>query len=169
MKNKKNEVNKEEIKKKPFPSKDLEIKILSNFYGNVSYSSKNGTVSFDLNGYGSYDYVTFGDLIALKNGYRRYFQENWIVLDDTEDYTAEELYKALRVDQYYNNILNPDKINELFQYSPAKIKSTISNYPKSMKETIYKIAVDKYKSGKLDSVLKIKAIEDSIGKKLDAE
>lgn len=154
--------------KKSFP-KDMTIKIISNSDGVLVYSSPNGMVSFEIDEYGGYDYVELSTLLAMRNANRRFFEENWIVIGDTDEYKAEDIYDFLKISHYYNNVFTPDNIDKLFNLEPQRIEEIVSNYPISLKRTIYRIAKDKYKNNELQLIATIRAIENAVGLKFDEE
>lgn len=154
-------------KKKVNLSRDETIKVISNVDGVLFYRSPNGMVSFEIDEYGGYDYVELSTLVSMRNGNRRFFSENWIIVDDGDDYTAQDVYEFLRVDQYYKNVFSPEKIDKLFSFTPGRIQKIVSGYSPSLKQTIFNIAKKKHQNGKLDSVTKIKAIEAATGMLLD--
>lgn len=165
---KKTTANKKTLKKKNY-SKDMIVKIISNFDGKVGYTSPNKMVSFEIDDYGGYEYVELSTLMAMRNGNRRYFEENWILIDDGDDYTAEEIYKFLRVEQYYKTVFKPDNIDKLFSLEAKRIEEIVSNYSNTFKQTIFRLAKKRYKEGKLDSVAKVKAIEKATGYVIDED
>lgn len=165
---KKNNVPKKTKVKKKL-TKDTIVKVISNITGKLIYVSPNGMISFEIGDYGDYEYVELGTLLAIRNANRRFFEENWIIVDDGDDYTASEVYSFLRVDDYYKNVFSPENIDKLFNLEPNEIEKIISNYSNSLKQTIYIVAKEKYKNGELQYVPKIKAIEKAVELKLDEE
>ena len=160
----KNQKKVKQVTEKPKLTNDYEIKVISNFDGKVGYVSRNQLFAFELDGYGSYDYVNMGELRAIRNGHIRFFKENWILLEDPQgNYTPDELYQELRVSNFYNNIYTPDEIEDLFNLSEDKLKVIIKGYPKSFKELIFHLAERKIINGELDSTKKREAIQNATG------
>lgn len=112
--------------------------------------------------------LTMGDLRAMKGTQRAFFENQWIYVigvDEAgyEDVTPEDVYKALMVTQYYKNILDPDNYAEIFSWSPAKIRETISYMSDGAKMNFVVAANTSIADGSLDSIKKIQMIESCLG------
>lgn len=142
---------------------DTIVPVICNTIGGAFYSSKKimgYTVEWD--DIGSVEYMELGELSSMKNTDKRFFEDNWIVFDDTEDFTATELYDFLKVSKYYKNILTPENIDEVFTYSKDKLVKTISTLSRGMKETIAVRAKQKMDENTLDKNI-IDVLESSLG------
>lgn len=142
---------------------DTIVPVICNTIGGAFYSSKKimgYTVEWD--DIGSVEYMELGELSSMKNTDKRFFEDNWIVFDDTEEYTATELYDFLKVSKYYKNILTPENIDEVFTYSKDKLVKTISTLSRGMKETIAVRAKQKMDENTLDKNI-IDVLESSLG------
>ena len=80
--------------------------------------------------------MTLGEIVSMKNSQRRFFTDNWIILEDTEDYSAIELYEFLKVTKFYEHILTPDTIDSNFDMDDSTLIRTLSNLSAGMKATI---------------------------------
>lgn len=142
---------------------DTIVPVICNTIGGAFYSSKKimgYTVEWD--DIGSVEYMELGELSSMKNTDKRFFEDNWIVFDNTEEYTATELYDFLKVSKYYKNILTPENIDEVFTYSKDKLVKTISTLSRGMKETIAVRAKQKMDENTLDKNI-IDVLESSLG------
>lgn len=142
---------------------DTIVPVICNTVGGAFYSSKKimgYTVEWE--DIGSVEYMELGELSSMKNTDKRFFEDNWIVFDDTEEYTASELYDFLKVSKYYKNILTPDNIDEIFTYPKDEIVKTISTLSRGMKETIAVRAKQKLDENTLDKNI-IDILESSLG------
>ncbi len=140
------------------------IPVMSGVHGILTYSSKKTfgyTVDWD--DYGSVEYVEYGELLSMRNTQRSFFEKNWIFIQDTEEYSATEIYASLAVEKYYKNIIVGEDLDTLFTMSPDEIKKTISTLSDGIKQNIASIAKSKIESGEFDSINRIKALEESIG------
>lgn len=147
---------------------DTMIPVTCNTKGSLIYVSKKiagYTIKWD--GFGSTEYMELSELASMRNSDRRFFEDNWIICEDTEDYTALQIYDFLKVTKYYNNIFTPETIDEIFEKTPSDIIKCISGLSKGMKETIAVRAKEKIDAKELDSNNKIKALEDVLGMKFD--
>ena len=140
------------------------IPVMSGVHGILTYSSKKTfgyTVDWD--DYGAVEYVEYGELLSMRNTQRSFFEKNWIFIQDTDEYSATDIYAALAVEKYYKNIIVGEDLDSLFSMTPDEIKETISTLSDGVKQNIASIAKSKIESGKLDSINRIKALEESIG------
>lgn len=142
---------------------DLEVSVICNVQGGASYSSKrvNGYV-VEWDEFGSLAYMELAELVAMRNSDRRFFEDNWIVFEDTDEYTAIELYNFLRVSKYYEKFYTPETIDSIFELEPASIISVLSNLSNGMKNTIASRAKIKIDAKEIDSNKKITALETAL-------
>lgn len=142
---------------------DTIVPVICNTVGGAFYSSKKimgYTVEWEE--IGSVEYMELGELSSMKNTDKRFFEDNWIVLDDTDEYTATELYDFLKVSKYYKNILTPENIDEVFTYSKDKLVKTITTLSRGLKETVAVRAKQKLDENTLDKNI-IDILESSLG------
>lgn len=142
---------------------DTIVPVICNTPGGAFYSSKKimgYTVEWD--DIGSVEYMELGELSSMKNTDKRFFEDNWIVLDDTDEYTAAELYDFLKVSKYYKNVFTPENIDEIFSYPKDKIAKTIAVLSRGMKETIAVKAKQKLDDNTLDKNI-VDTLESSLG------
>lgn len=142
---------------------DTIVPVICNTVGGAFYSSKKimgYTVEWE--DIGSVEYMELGELSSMKNTDKRFFEDNWIVFDDTEEYTTSELYDFLKVSKYYKNVLTPDNIDEIFTYPKDEIVKTISTLSRGMKETVAVRAKQKLDENTLDKNI-IDILESSLG------
>lgn len=142
---------------------DTIVPVICNTVGGAFYSSKKimgYTVEWEE--LGSVEYMELGELSSMKNTDKRFFEDNWIVLDDTDEYTATELYDFLKVSKFYKNILTPENIDEVFTYSKDKLVKTITTLSRGLKETVAVRAKQKLDDNTLDRNI-IDILESSLG------
>lgn len=145
---------------------DTIVPVTCNVLGGAHYDSqKIKGYSINWDSYGSIEYVELSELVGMKNSYPRFFTDNWIVLEDTEDYSSIQLYDFLKVTKYYENVLTPETIDNIFDLSPSDIIKTISGFSKGMRDTIASRAKAKIDAKELDSNNKIEALETALNVK----
>lgn len=142
---------------------DTIVPVVCNTVGGAFYSSKKimgYTVEWE--DMGSVEYMELGELSSMKNTDKRFFEDNWIILEDTDEYTAMQLYDFLKVSKFYKNVFTPENIDEIFTYSKDKIAKTISTLSRGMKETIAVRAKQKLDDDTLDKNI-VDILESSLG------
>lgn len=139
------------------------IPIRSGVHGILTYSSKKTFgYNVDWDDYGSIEFLEYGELLSMRNTQRSFYENNWIFIEDTDEYCAEEIYKSLVVDKYYNSIVTGEDLEKLFTMSPEDIKKTVSTLSSGVKQNIASVVKSKIESGEFDSINRIKALEESL-------
>ena len=147
---------------------DTIVPVTCNYKGGLKYVSKRTSgfmISWD--GYGSTEYIELSELSSMRNSDRRFFEDNWIVIEDTDEYTAMQIYDFLKIAKYYKNVFTPENIDTIFEKDAADIVTILSTLSKGMRDTIAVRAKEKIEANELDSNSKIKALEEALGMKFN--
>ena len=139
------------------------VPVVCNVAGGAIYESnkiKGYTITWD--DFGTVEFVELSELVAMRNSARRFYEDNWIVFEDTDEYTAIQLYEFLKVTRYYEHVFTPETIETIFDMEEAELIRTVSGLSKGMKETIAARAKIKYDAKELDSNKKIEALETAL-------
>lgn len=118
--------------------------------------------------------VTAGNLREMKSRQSGFFKNYWIRIigiediDETyQDRTIEEIYKALTLQQYYENSMMD--IEDLILNHTDEIPTYLKKMGKSFKTSLIIRCNDMIESGKLDAFSKIKKMEEILGTELGGE
>lgn len=118
--------------------------------------------------------VTAGNLREMKSRQPGFFKNYWIRIigiediDETyQDRTIEEIYKALTLQQYYENSMMD--IEDLILNHTDEIPTYLIKMGKSFKTSLIIRCNDMIESGKLDAFSKIKKMEEILGTELGGE
>ena len=145
---------------------DTVVPVVCNVIGGAIYkSAKTIGYTIDWDAYGSVEYVELSELVSMRNTARRFFEDNWIVLEDTENFTSVQLYDFLRVTKYYENAFTLETIDTIFDMNDKEIIRVVSELSKGMKDTIATRAKEKIDAKELDSNKKIEALETALNVK----
>lgn len=144
--------------------RDVEVIVISNMYS--YYSFTNGRdIAFQLDGFESEDYLTYGELKALSIGRSKKVLQNMgiIILDVLDqDITKEDVIQQLRLKDNYDKVLEifeldsyddiiPDVFVEFIKTSNSKeIKKVMSDAP-FLKNVIEEITIELYRKSQIDS------------------
>lgn len=148
---------------------DVEVPCLSNVTGGLSYiSTRNGGMNAEWSDFGDLQYLDVRELLLMRNTQKRFFNDNWISLKDTDDgeYTADDIYKFLRVDDKYGDFYDADNVESFFNLTEKQMVDKVSKMSRGMKDLISVMAIDKIENDEIDSVKKRKAIINALGLKL---
>lgn len=146
------------------------ISIKSNVFGGLIYVNHKTGDDTRWENFGEVQPLSVGDLRAMKAKQLSFFKENWITIDgiedsdsEYEDVSVEEIYDALQISQYYTSFLCPSDINQIFNWKTSDMKEKIPRMTRSVRESIAIRANELIKSGILDSISKVKALEEILG------
>lgn len=139
------------------------VPVTCNVQGGAVYTSKkiNGYI-VEWDEYGSTEYMELSELVSMRNTDRRFFEDNWVICEDTEEYRAMQIYDFLKVAKYYTNVFTPENIDTIFNENPKQIIKIISTLSDGMKSTIATRAKIKVDAKEIDSNSKIEALETAL-------
>lgn len=100
------------------------------------------------------------ELKNAKSANKKFFINNWFLFDDPA------VIDYLGVGQYYKYALNTEEFEELFTKSAEEIAAILPNLSAGQKKSVGYRAYQLVKSGEIDSMKVIKALEDGLGVKL---
>ncbi|POO87876.1 hypothetical protein [Clostridium sp. 3-3] len=145
---------------------DTMIPVRSGVQGELIYLSKK-TVGYQVewDQYNAVEYVELGELLSMRNTSRSFYKNNWVFFEDTDEYTAVEIYDFLDVAQYYENAIVGDDLDKIFVMPLDEIKAVVKPLSRGVKDTLALKARKMIDSGEFDSINKIKLLE----KLLDVE
>ena len=106
----------------------------------------------------SITYVEFQDLQALRSTHSSYLYRPRIVIEDEE--LVEQWGKDFS--DLYDSIVSVD-VEDLFKLPVGKFKTALKKAPKGVQQAVKNIAGEKILNGSLDSLTKIKAIDEVLG------
>jgi hypothetical protein len=142
-------------KEKRVVKRDDEVTIMNTTTGKVEYVSKKTGQSWTFLEYGETDVIEVSELVTMKNAHPRYLKEPWLLIldDDVVDY--------LGLSQLYENVLNPDELDQFFNLPEDQMKSIIEKAPRGIKQLIVSVANRKIANKSFDSFSKINLIEET--------
>lgn len=145
----------------------ISILVASNVFGLLTYVNHKSGDKYQWQKMGDVQNLYVSDLRAMKSNQVRFFEENWILIegiaDSDEEFnevTDDDIYDALQITQYYKDRLCPKNIGEIFNWSNSDIKSKVPKMAQTAKESLVVRANELIKSGVLDSMSKVKALEE---------
>ena len=145
---------------------DVEVPCVCNVKGGLIYiSTRNGGMNAEWSEFGELQYLDIRELLLMRNSQKRFFNDNWISLKDTDDgeYTADEIYKFLRVDDKYGDFYDADNIETFFDLNEKQMADKVSKMSRGMKDLVSVMALDKIENDEIDSVKKRRAIIKVLG------
>lgn len=163
-------------KKKLKLDDNVSILVASNIFGELIYVNHKTGDKYTWETMGDVQSLYVSDIRAMKSNQRKFLEENWIVItgiadtsDEYENVDLTEIYEALQISNYYKEFLCPSNLNDVFNWSVDEIRNKVSKMPTSTKETIAIRANELIKAGIIDSISKVKVLEEVIGCELASE
>ena len=145
----------------------VSIKVKSGFYGVLCYKNPRTQETFIWEHSGDVQFLSMSDLKTMKAQDVGYFKNQWIVIvgvADDSDCKAKpaDIYKALAIDIYYKNFIDPTTFDEACDWSEVEIAEKVATLSEGAKQNLT-VALNGYtKNGKHDSRKKIKAFEKAL-------
>lgn len=164
------------IKKKIKFSDDTLISVKSNVFGTLIYINHKTGDEVRWDNFGETQTLSVGDLRAMKAKQLAFYKENWIVFEGIEDSSEEyedidvqDIYDVLQVSQYYRDYLCPNDLNEVFNWTTTEMRNKIPRMTKSVREAIAIRANELITEGILDSMSKVKTLEEILNCQLASD
>ena len=112
--------------------------------------------------------LSMGMLRHMKMGAIKFFVNNLVVItgfadSNVDKYEVADIYKALAIQQYYKNYLDPTDYEDICSWSPSEIRSKLALVSTGAKQQLV-VALNTYiEKGVLDSLKAIKTFEEVLG------
>lgn len=148
------------------------VNVKSNTFGKLIYVNPRTGDRTVWDHYGDVQTLSMGDLRAMKGTQRAFYENQWIFIvdiadGDYEDVSADDIYKALLVSQYYKNVIDPSNFAKVFTMDTDKIKERVAMMSKGARLNLIVAAGTAIKNGQLDSLKRIKTLEEVLGCELE--
>lgn len=128
--------------------------------GVVRYVGKKTGDLYEWSGYGDVTNVAYGDLLSLKASKSGFLYKPWIIIMD------EDAIEQLNLTDLYSTFVEYEDVEEFLELPSDKFRIKLMNAPDGFKDTTARTAAAQIRSGQLDSVIKIKIIDDVLGTSL---
>ena len=137
---------------------DEQIVCRSITYGELLITGPKSKLLYSWSNYGDTTPVEYQDLQALRSIRSTHLLKPRIIIEDDELITQwGKDFKDL-----YNKVVDVD-VEKLLDLPLGKFKTALKNAPKGVQQAVKNIAGEKIMNGSLDSLAKIKAIDDILG------
>ncbi|MBQ0090699.1 MAG: hypothetical protein KBT27_15340 [Prevotellaceae bacterium] len=147
-------------KNKKFAPDDL-IECRSVTHGELILIGKKSQLQYTWANQGDVTEVEFQDLQALYSTKSRFIVEPLFVIENEE---LLENWKSL-LSPIYDKIVEAD-LNDMFKLTPSQLKKRLKSSPEGLRKSIMSMAAEKIVAGELDSISRIKAIDEALNTEL---
>lgn len=145
------------IKKKQFKDSDG-IKCISITAGQLGMIGIKSGINYTWAGRGDETDVEYQDLVAAIRSGKKHINEPYFIIQD-----KEFLSQFPQVEEIYASMYSINDLKDVFKLSPTQMKNTIMSLPNGARESIKNIASTMISNGSLDSVKKIKTLDEVFG------
>lgn len=151
------EIKEEEPKRKVVVDKNRLIPVMNITNHTLVYQSRKTGAEWSWGLYGDTEYIEMQELLTMRSSQRRFLDEPWILIMD------DEAVSYLGLEKMYDKMVHPDNIDSVFNMGRDQFKEVLDTAPKGIAQLIVSRAKAKVDDGTLDSVQKIKAINEKFG------
>lgn len=146
-------------KKKVFKDGDV-VRVASVVAGRLVYVDDVTGNKYTWLSFGDVEEVEYSDLLRMIKKRQILFKPSAIVLD------KEVIEQNKVLSELYSSLYTPKEIREILQLEPNQLKSKLESLPENVKENVKNVASVMIGKGTLDSVAKIKVLDEVFGTKL---
>lgn len=144
------------------------VNVQSNVFGELIYENTRTGDKVIWKEFGDIQPMTIGDLRSMRSTQRSFFENNWVYIHDVvdmdyEDAKPEDVYKYLMISQYYKDVIDPDHFNDIFRMDEDEIRRRVGLMSDGAKMNLVVAANEAIARGRLDSLRKIKTLEEMLG------
>lgn len=145
----------------------VSIKVKSNFYGQLYFKNPRNGDEFKWSQNGDIQFLSMLDLKTIKAQSVGFFKNQWVTIlgvsDDSDcKATPADICKALAIDIYYKNFIDPTNFDVVCSWSESEIAEKVSFLSEGAKTNLI-VALNSFiENGTLDSRRKIKAFEKAL-------
>ena len=155
---------KETAAEKKIVAKDVDpeqyVTVRNGFHGRLVYRSKRTGEKFVWEQFGDEQDMTLRELKNAKNSSKKFFASNWFMFDE------QWIPDYLGVGKLYKYAISIDGFDDIFNLSPAELKKRIGLLSDGQRKSVRYRAIELIKSGDIDSLKTIGALEDALGVEL---
>ena len=127
-------------------------------YGKLICVGPKSKLNYEWENYGDITEVEYQDLRALQSTHSGFLTKPLFVIEDEE--LVKQWSNSLKV--VYDRVASLD-VDSLFKMTPSQFKKKLESFPASYRQTIVQVANKMILTGELDSLAKIKAIDEVCG------
>ena len=139
---------------------DQYVNVRNGFHGVLVYVSSKTGETYTWDDFDDVQEMTLRELKGMKSSQKSFFENNWILFD--EDW----IYDYLGVRQMYKYTIKNEDLEKLFEMPIDKMKKIVSGMGQGQKESFKYMVKDRCARGELDSLKRIKALEEALGTNL---
>lgn len=138
------------------------IPVYNGFRGKLIYVSPRSGEKYEWDEFGDTQDMELRELRNAKSSAKAFYENNWFMFGEDDLWVID--YLGLR--QFYKLSLSIDTFDEVFEGTPAQVKSKIEKLPNGQKRSASYRARQLIEEGRIDSLKVISALEEALGVEL---
>ena len=135
------------------------VTVRNGFQGRLVYISPRTHEKFVWENFGDEQDMELREIRNAKSSSKAFFAKNWFMFDEDNEWVIP----YLGLSRYYKNAIKLEDFDDIFDNTPAKIKSIISKLSSGQKKSVSYRARELVMSRKIDSLKTIEALEEALG------
>jgi hypothetical protein len=146
------------------------VRVKNNVFGKLFYKNSRTGDEYSWESHDDVQDLYISDLREMKGTQRSFYSKNWIMIEgltdydeENEDVTVEDIYNFLQVQQYYKDVLCPDNLPAVLNMPINELKEKVPKMSEGVRLSLIILANTQITDGVLDSLNKIKALEELFG------
>ena len=153
---------------------DTNVVVRSCFSGKLYFKNLKTGDETEWSRLGDEQELTVADLKSMRSTQSAFFKNQWVRIvcgydDSGNEIPAINIINYLRLQQYYQNFIDPSDKSVVCGWSIKEIEENVPLMSDNAKDNLMVALNDYIDSGMLDSVSKIRAFEKALGRRLGEE
>lgn len=129
----------------------------SSVNGRLIYISPRSKEKFVWDDFGATEYLEMGELMTMKSAHPKFLKDVQLIIDD------EEAAEYLGMTKIYEDMVQLDELDDFFDKKADEIAELLPKLPEGLRKAVGSRARKLVEEGELDSLSKIKLIEQELG------
>lgn len=135
--------------------KDTEIAVKNITNGGLVYRAPKTGYVYRLGEYGNEDYLTFDEILVMRNSDKKFFDEYWLIISEVpnKEYTVEQIVEALGLNTLYDGSNSVVLDLDGFIYgNVSTFKNTFPKVDKKIQDIVIKRVQHLYRQNEIRDV-----------------
>lgn len=139
------------------------VEVMNNTTGKVVFINNRTQAQWNLDGYGAIDEMLVSDLKNMRSSSASLLLDGYLIILD------DDVIEHLRLQNVYENIIQPEDIDNFFKQTDVKMREILEKCPIGMKQLLFHKAKEKVQNNDpdMDYNSKKRVFEDAFNIKFD--
>lgn len=143
-----------------YQNRNREVVVHSCIDGVVTYKSKTTGMTFRWYEKGAQEILTIAELLSMDSQSKSFLHSPWLMIED------EEVVEALGLEEVYNSISKVEDVDSFINLPLEEQKDIYNKLSDTFKFELFNQIAQKVESEEIDSISKIRQLEEVLNKEL---